>query len=277
MRISEQVLEDFGGYLAGEEKSGATVEKYVREARRFMGWLAGREAGGETAGLYKEKLLRERTAAGVNGAVAALNGLFGFLGMPECRLKAVRVQRKIFRDEARELTEKEYRRLLAAAKGRKNERLLLVMEAICATGIRVSELRSFTVEAVREGKAEVVNKGKCRVVFLPGRLRKELLRYARERGIGSGPVFVTRGGRTLDRSNIWSDMKALCREAGVEESKVFPHNLRHLFARTFYGLEKDIVRLADILGYSSIDTTRIYTMETGEAHRRQLERMRLMI
>ena len=242
-----------------------------------MGWLAGRETGGETAGLYKEKLLRERTAAGVNGAVAALNGLFGFLGMPECRLKAVRVQRKIFRDEARELTEKEYRRLLAAAKGRKNERLLLVMEAICATGIRVSELRSFTVEAVREGKAEVVNKGKCRVVFLPGRLRKELLRYARERGIGSGPVFVTRGGRTLDRSNIWSDMKALCREAGVEESKVFPHNLRHLFARTFYGLEKDIVRLADILGYSSIDTTRIYTMETGEAHRRQLERMRLMI
>ena len=178
MRISEQVLEDFGGYLAGEEKSGATVEKYVREARRFMGWLAGREAGGETAGLYKEKLLRERTAAGVNGAVAALNGLFGFLGMPECRLKAVRVQRKIFRDEARELTEKEYRRLLAAAKGRKNERLLLVMEAICATGIRVSELRSFTVEAVREGKAEVVNKGKCRIVFLPGRLRKELLRTA---------------------------------------------------------------------------------------------------
>ena len=220
---------------------------------------------------------RERTAAGVNGAVAALNGLFGFLGMPECRLKAVRVQRKIFRDEARELTEKEYRRLLAAAKGRKNERLLLVMEAICATGIRVSELRFFTVEAVREGRAEVVNKGKCRIVFLPGRLRKELLRYARERGIGSGPVFVTRGGRALDRSNIWSDMKALCREAGVEESKVFPHNLRHLFARTFYGLEKDIVRLADILGHSSIDTTRIYTMETGEAHRRQLERMRLMI
>lgn len=277
MRISEQVLEDFGGYLAGEEKSGATVEKYIREARRFMEWLAGREAGGETAGLYKEKLLRERTAAGVNGAVAALNGLFGFLGMPECRLKAVRVQRKIFRDEARELTEKEYRRLLAAAKGRKNERLLLVMEAICATGIRVSELRFFTVEAVREGRAEVVNKGKCRIVFLPGRLRKELLRYARERGIGSGPVFVTRGGRALDRSNIWSDMKALCREAGVEESKVFPHNLRHLFARTFYGLEKDIVRLADILGHSSIDTTRIYTMETGEAHRRQLERMRLMI
>jgi len=277
MRISEQVLEDFGEYLAGEEKSGATVEKYVREARRFMGWLAGREAGGETAGLYKEKLLRERTAAGVNGAVAALNGLFGFLGMPECRLKAVRVQRKIFRDEARELTEKEYRRLLAAAKGRKNERLLLVMEAICATDIRVSELRFFTVEAVREGRAEVVNKGKCRIVFLPGRLRKELLRFARERGIGSGPVFVTRGGRALDRSNIWSDMKALCREAGVEESKVFPHNLRHLFARTFYGLEKDIVRLADILGHSSIDTTRIYTMETGEAHRRQLERMRLMI
>lgn len=277
MKISEQVLEGFRKYLVRAEKSSATVEKYTREARRFAYWLERREADGETARLYREELVQERSAAGVNGAVAALNGLFDFMGRPECRLRAVRVQRKIFRDEGRELTEREYRRLLAAARGRKSERLLLVMEAICATGIRVSELRSFTVEAVRAGRAEVVNKGKCRVVFLPGKLRKELLRYAKARGVSTGPVFVTRSGRPLDRSNIWSDMKGLCREAGVEKSKVFPHNLRHLFARTFYGLEKDIVRLADLLGHSSINTTRIYTMETGETHRRQLERMRLVI
>lgn len=277
MTISEKTLEGFGGYLANMGRSGATVEKYVREAGRFARWLAGREADGEAARLYREELMKERTAAGVNGAAAALNGLFDFLGVPECRIKAVRVQRRIFRDEGRELTEKEYRRLLAAARERKNERLLLVMEAICATGIRVSELRFFTVEAVRRGRAEVVNKGKCRVVFLPGRLRKELLRYAKERGIDSGPVFVTRSGRPLDRSNIWHEMKGLCRDAGVEESKVFPHNLRHLFARTFYGLERDIVRLADVLGHASIDTTRIYTMETGETHRRLLEKMRLVI
>lgn len=277
MKISEQALESFGRYLVSAGKSGATVEKYMREARRFVRWLEEREVDGETARMYREELAQERSAVGVNGAAAALNGLFNFLGMPECRMRAVRVQRKIFRDEARELTEKEYRRLLAVARERKNERLLLVMEAICATGIRVSELRFFTVEAVRAGRAEVVNKGKCRVVFLPGKLRKELLRYAGTRGVSEGPVFVTRSGKPLDRSNIWSDMKGLCREAGVEESKVFPHNLRHLFARTFYGLEKDIVRLADLLGHSSIDTTRIYTMETGEAHRRQLEKMRLVI
>lgn len=277
MKISEQAMESFGRYLVSAGKSGATVEKYMREARRFRRWLEEREVDGETVRMYREELAQERSAAGVNGAAAALNGLFDFLGMPECRMRAVRVQRKIFRDEARELTEKEYRRLLAAARGRKNERLLLVMEAICATGIRVSELRFFTVEAVRAGRAEVVNKGKCRVVFLPGKLRKELLRYAGARGVSEGPVFVTRSGKPLDRSNIWSDMKGLCREAGVEKSKVFPHNLRHLFARTFYGLEKDIVRLADLLGHSSIDTTRIYTMETGEAHRRQLEKMRLVI
>ena len=173
------------------------------------------------------------------------------------------------------MTEKEYRRLLTAAKG--NRRLLLVMETICATGIRVSELKFFTVEAVRRGRAEVYNKGKNRPVFLPGKLQKTLLQYIKAQGIESGPVFITRSGRPLDRSNIWSDMKKLCRTAGVAEVKVFPHNLRHLFARMYYGLEKDIVRLADILGHASINTTRIYTMESGAEHRRQLERMRLVI
>lgn len=277
MGIGKSQLAGFAARLREEEKSEATVEKYCREAQRFAQWLGERDADGETARAYKELLAEERTSAGINGAVAALNGLFDFLGLTECRLKAVRVQRRIFRDEERELTEKEYRRLLSAARARRNERLLLVMESICATGIRVGELRFFTVEAVRLGRAEVVNKGKCRVVFLPGRLQKELLRYARAHKIAAGPVFVTRNGRPLDRSNIWHEMKSLCQEAGVAEGKVFPHNLRHLFARTFYGLEKDIVRLADILGHSSINTTRIYTMESGETHRRQLERMRLVI
>ena len=277
MKISEQDLARFTVRLRTEERSPATIEKYRREAARFAAWLGGREADREMALAYKAELSGSRTPAGINGAVAALNRLFDTLGLSGCRLKAVKVQRRIFRDEEKELTEKEYRRLLAAARARKNERLLLVMESICATGIRVSELRAFTVEAVRLGRAEAANKGKTRTVFLPGKLRKELLKYAKRRGIDSGPVFVSRSGRPLDRSNIWHEMKALCKEAGVPAGKVFPHNLRHLFARTYYGLEKDIVRLADILGHSSINTTRIYTMESGITHRRQLEKMRLVI
>lgn len=277
MRISKTELTTFSVWLQAEEKSAATIEKYQREASRFAAWLGSREITKAAVREYKDHLSEEHTPAGVNGAVAALNCLFFFLGLPEYRLKAVKAQRRIFRDEAKELTEKEYRRLLLTAQRRKNERLLLIMETICATGIRVSELKFFTAEAVRLGRAEVNNKGKTRAVFLPGKLRKVLLKYATARGITAGPVFVTRNGKPLDRSNIWHDMKALCKEANVAESKVFPHNLRHLFARTFYGLEKDIVRLADILGHSDVNTTRIYTMETGATHRRQLEKMRLVI
>ena len=277
MLIGCQEIEGFTAYLRGEERSAATVEKYCREAGRFAAWLEGREVNQALALDYKVQLAATRTPAGVNGAVAALNQLFVFLGIEGCRLKAVRQQKQIFRDEARELTENEYRRLLAAAVRRGNERLLLVMEAICSTGIRVGELRFFTVEAAKRGWVEVDNKGKRRTVFLPGKLQTLLLRYARKHGIVEGAVFVTRSGRPLDRSNIWSEMKGLCQEAGVEPGKVFPHNLRHLFARTYYGLEKDIVRLADILGHASIETTRIYTMESGYTHRKQLERMRLVM
>ena len=187
------------------------------------------------------------------------------------------VQRRLCREESRELTAAEYRRLLTAAKAKKNERLLLVMESICSTGIRVSELRFFTVEAVAAGRAQVTNKGKTRWVYLPAKLCKLLLAYARERGVASGPVFVTRGGKPLDRSNICHAMKALCQDARVEEKKVFPHNLRHLFARTFYRLEKDIVHLADILGHSSVDTTRIYTLESSRTYRKRLERLNLLL
>ena len=275
--IAEKELRTFLLHLRREEKSPATVEKYIREAERFARWLDGREAGEVLAREYKAGLAEHRSAAGVNGAVAALNCLFAALGWEECRLKNVKRQRSIFRDESRELHQSEYRRLLEAAKRRNNQRLCLAMTAICATGIRVGELRFFTVEAVRLGRAEVTNKGKSRTVFLPRKLQKVLLRYAGVQKIAAGPIFITRGGRPLDRSNLWREMKRLCREAGVAEGKVFPHNLRHLFARTYYGLEKDIVRLADILGHSSINTTRIYTMESGRTHRRQLERMRLVL
>ena len=277
MLIGCQEIERLAAQMRGEERSAATVEKYCREAARFAAWLEGREVNQALALEYKAVLTESRAPAGVNGAVAALNRLFMFLGVEGCRLKAVKIQRQIFRDESRELTENEYRRLLAAARQQGNERLLLVMETVCSTGIRVGELRFFTVEAAKRGRVEVDNKGKRRTVFLPGKLQTLLLRYARKRGIAEGPLFVTRTGRPLDRSNIWSEMKGLCQAAGVEPGKVFPHNLRHLFARTYYGLEKDIVRLADILGHASIETARIYTMESGYTHRKQLERMRLVM
>ena len=275
MQITDQTIQHFAAYLQAGERAPATIEKYCREMRQFSTWLDGREADKPLIRAYKDELAEKRSSAGVNGAVAALNALFTFLKQPEYLLKAVRVQRRIFRDEARELTEKEYRSLLSAAKRRRNERLL-VMEAICATGIRVSELRFFTVEAVRLGQTEVSNKGKTRTVSLPGKLQKVMLRYARMRGIVSGPVFVTRAGRPLDRSNIWHDMKALCQEAGVAETKVFPHNLRHLFARTFYRACRDVVKLADVLGHSSIETTRIYLISTGAEHAKQLEKLGLV-
>ena len=277
MWIRHVEIEDFAARLREDERSAATVEKYCREAARFAAWLAGREVSQLLALEYKAQLTDSRAPAGVNGAVAALNRLFSFLGLEGCRLKAVKQQRRIFRDEAKELSRAEYRRLLDAAKERNNRRLLLVMETICATGIRVSELRFFTVEAALRGRVEVTNKGKTRTVFLPGKLQKFLLKYAKEQKITAGAIFITRGGKPLDRSNIWHDMKALCADANVEESKVFPHNLRHLFARTYYSQEKDLLRLSDILGHSSINTTRIYTMESGGNHIRQLENMGLMV
>ena len=264
----------FAAYLRKEERSAATIEKYVREAGRFLRWLDGRTAGKELALAYKEALMGERTPAGVNGAVAALNCLFSFWGLPECRMRSVKIQRRIFRDEERELTEKEYRRLLAAAKG--NRRLLLVMETICATGIRVSEVRYITVEAARAGRTDVTLKGKVRTLLLPAKLCRKLLKYAKAQKTASGEIFVTKSGRGLSRGQIWQEMKSLCALAGVEPSKVFPHNLRHLFATVYYRACRDIVKLADILGHSSINTTRIYLQTTGAEHARQLEQLRLV-
>ena len=277
MSIKKNELTAFAAALAAQGQSPATAAKYRREAEAFLIWLGDQALTAAEIAAYREHLAATRTASGANGAVSALNRFFAFLGRPDCRLRGLPVQRKLCRDEARELTAGEYKRLLSAARRNKRERLLLAMEAICATGIRVSELRFFTLEAVRAGKAIVTNKGKTREVYLPGKLRGRLLDYAKRIHIAAGAIFVTKGGKPLDRSNLWREMKSLCREARVAAGKVFPHNLRHLFARTFYKVEKDLARLADILGHASVDTTRIYTLETGLAWRRRLDRLNLLL
>ena len=263
MFITGTELTAFAAVLKTQGHGPATVVKYRREAAAFAAWLGEEELTAERAAEYRDRLTACRTATGANGAVSALNKFFAFLGRQDCRLRGLPVQRRLCRDEGRELTQGEYKRLLTAARRKKRERLLLAMEAICATGIPVSELKFFTLEAVKAGKAVVTNKGKTREVYLPGKLCKRLREYARVHGVVSGPVLVTRGGQPLDRSNLWREMKALCREAKVSAGKVFPHNLRHLFARTFYRVERDLARLADILDHASVDTTRIYTLETG--------------
>ena len=262
--------------LIAEEKSAATVEKYLRDVRAFFAF-AGEAALTKELVMASKRRLVERGYAlrSVNSMVGSVNSLLEFLGRGDCRVKALRQQRQIYCAEEKELTKAEYLRLLEAA--RKKPRLRLVMETICGTGIRVSELRYFTVEAARRGEVTVNCKAKIRTILLPKKLQRLLLDYARSRGLSSGAIFLTRRGKPLDRSHIWRQMKKLCEEAGVRPGKVFPHNLRKLFARTFYGLEKDIARLADILGHSSIDTTRIYLMSTGAEHRRKIERLGLVI
>jgi integrase len=244
----------------------------------FGAWLGGGAVTKESACDYKKHLHdgQGRMAAGVNAVIAALNSFFGFMGW-QIKLKPLKIQRQTFRDKASELSKEEYLRLLAAAKAVGNERLYLVLQTICSTGIRVSELRFITVEAARSGRAEITNKGKTRTVFIPKKLKPLLLSYAKGRGIVSGCIFVTKSGRPLNRSNIWADMKKLCQAAGVEATKVFPHNLRSLFARLFYSIDKDIVKLADMLGHASVDTTRIYLMETGEQHRRRVDALGLVM
>lgn len=270
-----ETLKRFREYLLQEEKSALTVEKYIRDAEKFLRWLGNRELEKAQVLAFKEQLTEAYAVSSVNSMLSSVNSYLEFLGRPECRVKTIKQQRQIFANSEKELDRKEYGRLLQAAGQR--PRLQLLMQTICATGIRVSEHRFITMEAVRCGAAEVRLKGKQRRVLLPRKLCKLLLQYAKKQGISSGSIFVTSTGKPLNRCNIWAEMKALCAAAGVAREKVFPHNLRHLFARTFYALEKDIVRLADILGHSSINTTRIYTMESGAAHRKQIEKMRLIL
>ena len=269
-------LSSFAAWLGGEGKSGGTTEKYLRDLRAFTGYLAGRELTRETAAQWREELLcRGYAPVTVNSMLAAVNAYCRFAGV-DIHLKFVKIQRKLFREQSRELTQAEYRRLVETACNSGNERLALLMETICASGIRVSEVPYITVEAAKAGRATISLKGKVREILLSGKLCRKLLKYAGKQKIASGEIFLTRSGKSLSRRQIWAEMKKLCRMAGVEASKVFPHNLRHLFATTFYRIYKDIAHLADVLGHSSIDTTRIYLVATGREHQKQLERLGLL-
>lgn len=275
--VNERVLQGFRQHLQDDEKSRATLDKYMRDVKRFAVFAAGQELDKGLLLAYKAHLEEHYAIRSANSMLAAVNALLCFMGLCRLRVRQFRVQKEVYCSAEKELTREEYNALIRAAEARSNYRLSLVLQTLCGTGIRVSELVYVTAEAVNRGEAVVSCKGKTRKVFLVTALRKKLQQYARREGITTGPLFLTRGGRPLDRSNIWREMKALCRRAGVSPEKVFPHNLRHLFARVFYGIEKDIAKLADILGHTNINTTRVYIISTGAEHRRKLESMRLIL
>lgn len=274
--ITKEVLNDFRLYLFEEEKSDNTIEKYMRDVRTFMKWIGSNEIDKASVLAYKKDICEKYAPKSVNSMLSSINALFVFLGWHELKVKILKIQRQIFADKEKELTKAEYERLLTAAKNKNTERLYYLMQTIGSTGIRISELRYITCKAVKSGQAVINCKGKLRKVFLPKELCRMLKDYTRRQNIKSGSVFITRTGKPLDRSAVWKMLKALCEDAGVSKDKVFPHNFRHLFARTYYSLQKDIVRLADILGHSSIETTRIYTIENGDVHRRQIQRLGLL-
>ena len=275
--LTNQQLRSFQQQLAMEERELGTIEKYMREVKKFALWQGGRKVTKETVSEWKEQL---RTAGykpeTVNGKLSAVNKFLSCMGWGECCVKYLKIQRRLFRSTGRELTKDEYTRLVETAQGLGKTRLALLIETICATGIRVSEVKYITAEALRAGRADISLKGKIRTVLLPGKLCRKLQKYAKKQKITSGEVFLTRSGKGVSRRQIWAEMKALCKQARVAPSKVFPHNLRHLFARTFYRVSRDVAKLADVLGHSSIETTRIYLISTGAEHVRQLDRLGLI-
>ena len=276
--ITNEKIRVFGKHLENEERSYNTVSKYLRDVAAFQLWNGKNAVGKDNVIAYKQYLSDSGyKARSVNSMLASLNSFFAFMGWSELKVKALRLQREVYCKENKELTREEYRRLCDTAKRKHNERLDLILQTICGTGIRVSELQYITAEAIEKGEAVVSLKGKTRTVLIVKDLQKKLSRYIREHGISSGAVFVTRNGKPISRTNIWREMKALCKEAKVDPAKVFPHNLRHLFARIFYGLDKDIAKLADILGHSSIETTRIYIITTVSEHRKRMEAMHLIL
>ena len=276
-KLQESMIPPYETALQEAEKSAATMEKYLHHVRQFVAHDAGRRIDKALVLEYKTRLGKLYAPSSANAALAAVNGFLRFWGFESCCVRPFKVQKKLYCPEEKELTREEYVRLVKAAKEKSSERLALLLEAICATGIRVSELQFITVEAVSQGEAIVTCKGKTRTVFLPAALQKKLRRYIQSQKIQSGSVFITRTGKPMNRSNIWREMKALCERANVAPSKVFPHSLRHLFARCFYSIDHDVAKLADILGHSNINTTRIYIITTGAEHRRKMETMRLVI
>jgi site-specific recombinase XerD len=275
-KVTMESLAAFENWLKTEERSGGTIENYLRDMRAFAVWLDGREIRKTLVAEWKEQLKGQYAPVTVNAKLSAINAFFRFNGWEDCRVKFLKVQRRLFRETGRDLSREEYERLMSTAREQGRNQLALVMETICATGIRVSEVKYITVETARAGRAEIALKGKIRTILLPNKLCRKLLKYAKAQKITSGELFLTRGGKGLSRKQIWAEMKALCKAAGIASTKVFPHNLRHLFAATFYRTCQDIARLADVLGHSSIETTRIYLLSTGAEHQRQLDRLGLV-
>lgn len=275
--ITNELINNFRIYLYEEERSDNTIEKYMRDIRFFREWLQDRSIDKSIVIEYKKELCERYAIKSVNSMLSSINAFFVFMGWYDLKVKTLKIQRRIFADKSKELSKSDYERLLIAAKNKKNERLYYLMQTIAGTGLRVSEIKYVTCEAVRQGQSVINCKGKIRQIFLPKKLCQMLKKYVKSQNIKSGSVFVTRSGRPLDRYAIWKMLKDLCESAGVSKDKVFPHNFRHLFARTFYSLQKDIVRLADILGHSSVETTRLYTMESGTEHIKQLQKLGLLI
>ena len=275
--ITNSLIGDFENHLRTNEKSDNTIEKYLRDVRALTKFVDAREISKAVVMEFKATLVENYKNTSANSIIAAVNTFLRYVGWVDCCIKQFKVQKKAFCSEEKELTKAEYIRLVNTAKAEGNERLNLILQTICGTGIRVSELQFITVEAVRKGEAIVSCKSKTRTVFIVRALQKKLLNYIKAKGIITGCIFITKSGKPMSRCNIWREMKALCEQAGVSPDKVFPHNLRHLFARTFYGIEKDIAKLADILGHSNINTTRIYIITTGLEHKRKMETMRLII
>ena len=275
--ITAKMIAEFKEHLILEERSVATIQKYIRDVKAFTAYAQNSAIAKEIVIAYKKYLQENYAVRSVNSMLASINSFFSFFSWNDLKVKSLKLQQQVFCPEEKELTKAEYTRLCRTAERRHNKRLCLILQTICGTGIRVSELQYITVEAVKHGEAVVNCKAKTRSVFIVKELRQKLLRYAAEQNIKSGMIFVTRTGKPISRTNIWREMKALCVEANVNPQKVFPHNLRHLFARVFYGIEKDIAKLADILGHSSINTTRIYIISTGTEHRQRMENMRLIV
>lgn len=275
--ITKQTMDRFYEYLIEEERSSGTIEKYIRDVRLLQSWLGSEPVTKENAARWKQELLQSgRAPSTVNSMLAAANTYFRFMGWDELKLKSIRLQRRFFRENERELTKAEYQLLMETAKKRGDERLALLMETICATGIRVSEVPYITTDAIKKGRALISMKGKLRTILIPAQLCRKLRKYATKHRIGRGEIFLTKNGTRLERKQIWAQMKALCKYAGIERNKVFPHNLRHLFARCFYRISHDISSLADVLGHSSIETTRIYLISTESEHIKKIAHLGLV-
>lgn len=275
--ITKATIEQFEAYLHKEERSNGTVDNYIRNVRELAAWLAGQAVTKEQLVAWKDALQAKRLQpTTVNAKLAAIGCFLRVMGWQDCQVRFLRVQRRVFREKEKELTREEYEKLLAAAQQQGSARLTLLLETICATGVRVSEVQYITVEAARRGRADVTMKGKIRTILIPNKLCRKLLKYAKQTKTASGKIFLTRNGTALSRKQIWAEMKSLCQAAGVSPGKVFPHNLRHLFATVFYRACHDIVKLADVLGHSRIETTRIYLVTTGFEYAKQLEQLGLV-